>query len=186
MKRTIKPLISAVLSVMICARIVPAVEDADSTSVRDFEKRVSAYVQLRKSIESNLPALKSTRSQEKISSQEHALARAVREARKNARPGDIFTPEISARIRDLIGGAMQSAGKRIKASLHQAEPVHLRLRVNDSYPANVPLQSTPPSLLTNLPPLPRQEVEYRVAGHDLILLDVKANLVADLIENLLP
>jgi hypothetical protein len=140
---------------------------------------------LRQSIESSLPPLKSTRSPEKISSEENELARAIRDARKNARPGDILTPEISTEIRQVIQGEMQSAGKRIEASLHHAEPVQLRLRVNDAYPPDVPLQSTPPSLLTNLPPLPK-EVEYRVAGHDLILLDAKANLVVDLIENVIP
>jgi hypothetical protein len=181
----IKSLIPAVLCIMICARIVPAMEEADSAAVQDFEKRVSVYLQLRKSIESNLPALKTTRSPEKIPSQEHELAHAIREARKSAGPGDIFTPEISAVIRHLVDSAMQSAGKRIEASLRHAEPVQLRLHVNESYPANVPLQSTPPSLLTNLPPLPK-ELEYRVAGHDLILLDAKANLVVDLIESAIP
>ncbi|MGA2714268.1 MAG: hypothetical protein ABSG41_14265 [Bryobacteraceae bacterium] len=181
----IKPMIPGILCVMICARIVPAAEGPDSAIFRDFEKRVSAYIQLRQSIESSLPPLKSTRSPEKISSEEHELARAIRDARKNARPGDILTPEISTEIRQVIQGEMQSAGKRIEASLHHAEPVQLRLRVNDAYPPDVPLQSTPPSLLTNLPPLPK-EVEYRVAGHDLILLDAKANLVVDLIENVIP
>jgi hypothetical protein len=181
----IKFLVPAILCAIICARLTPAAEDADSAIVRDFEKRVSAYLQLRKSIESSLPPLKTTRSPEKISSQEHELAHRIREARKSARPGDIFTPEISADIRQLVAAEMQSSGKRIEASLHHAEPVQLRLGVNDSYPANVPLQSTPPSILTNLPPLPK-EVEYRVAGHDLILLDVKANLVIDLIEGVIP
>lgn len=175
-----KSLVPAILAVMLCARIVPAAEDE-----RDFEKRVSAYLQLRKSIESSLPPLKTTRSPEKISSQEHELAQRIREARKGARPGNIFTPEISADIRQIVAREMQSAGKRIEASLHHAEPVPLRLAVNDSYPANVPMQSTPPSLLTSLPPLPK-EVEYRVAGHDLILLDVKANLVIDLLESVIP
>lgn len=174
-----------ILFVTICARIVPAAEDADSAIVRDFEKRVSAYVQLRKSIESSSPPLKTTRSPEKISSQEHELAHRIREARKGARPGDIFTPEISVDIRRIVAGEMRSDGTRVEASLRHAEPVQLRLAVNESYPANVPLQSTPPSLLTNLPPLPK-EVEYRVAGHELILLDVKANLVIDLIEGVIP
>ena len=100
-------------------------------------------------------------------------------------PGIFSQPEISVEFAVSISSAMQSAGKRIQASLHHAEPVQLHLRVNDSYPADVPLQSTPPSLLTNLPPLPK-EIEYRVAGHDLILLDAKANLVVDLIENAIP
>lgn len=66
--------------------------------------------------------------------------------------------------------------------MQHSEPVHLHLRVNESYPANIPLQSTPPSLLLNLPMLP-QEVEYRIEGRGLILLDVRANLVVDLIED---
>jgi hypothetical protein len=44
----------------------------------------------------------------------------------------------------------------------------------------VPLQSTPPSLLENLPPLP-PEIEYRITGADLVLLDAKANMVVDII-----
>ncbi|HKT11053.1 MAG TPA: hypothetical protein VJW77_04430 [Terriglobia bacterium] len=41
-----------------------------------------------------------------------------------------------------------------------------------------PVETTPPSLLLNLPKLPA-ELEYRVVQHDLVLHDVKANLVVD-------
>jgi hypothetical protein len=68
----------------------------------------------------------------------------------------------------------------IRQSLRNAEPVQLHLEINESYPANVPLQSTPPSLLENLPALP-PEIEYRITGQDLILLDAKANLIVDMI-----
>src|ERR1700689_2776203 len=78
----------------------PAV-NADSAIIQDFQKRVAGYLQLRKTIESSLPKLKATPSQEKISHHEHELGRAIREARRNARPGDIFTPEIAAEIRRL-------------------------------------------------------------------------------------
>jgi hypothetical protein len=159
-----------------------ATENADSVTIRDFEKRVSAWLDFRKKIESNLPQLKATSSPEKISDHQRKLAGAIRDARKNAKEGDIFTPEIAAEIRRLISLAMKPDGKDIAASLQHAEPVQLRLRVNDSYPANVPLQSTPPSLLANLPHLP-PDIEYRVAGRDLILLDAKANLVIDVMEN---
>jgi hypothetical protein len=132
-----------------------------------------------------MPPLKTTRSPEQISKHEEVLAKAIRDARKDAQPGDIFTPAIAAEIRRLIAFAMQPAGKRIEASLQHSEPVQLRVHVNEPYPANIPLQSTPPSLLRNLPPLP-PELQYRIVGHDLILLDAKATLVLDLISNALP
>jgi len=155
--------------------------NADSAIIQDFEKRVAAYLQLRRSIESNLTKLKSTPSEEKISHHETDLRRAVREARKNARPGDIFTPEIAAEIRRLIAIAAQPEdGNHIAQSLRHAEPVQLHLEINESYPERVPLQSTPPSLLENLPALP-PEIEYRITGRDLVLLDAKANMVVDII-----
>ena len=165
----------------LCAQIGHPPVNADSAIVQDFEKRVAGYFQLRKSIESNLPRLKSTPSQEKISRQETELRRAVREARKGARPGDIFTPEIANEIRRLTAIAIQPEdGNHIAQSLRHAEPVQLHLEINQRYPESTPLQSTPPSLLENLPALP-PEIEYRITGRDLVLLDAKANLIVDII-----
>jgi hypothetical protein len=165
----------------LCAQIGHTAVNADSAIIQDFQKRVAAYLQLRKSIESNLTRLKSTPSQEKISHHEHELGRAVREARKHARPGDIFAPEIAAEIRRLIAMAVQQGdGDHIGQSLRHAEPIQLHLEVNESYPAHLPLQSTPPSLLGNLPELP-PEIEYRITGRDLVLLDAKANLIVDIV-----
>jgi hypothetical protein len=172
----------ALMAGIIFAHIGLAVENADSAIIGDFEKRVFAWLEQRKSIESKLPPLRATASPGKISEQQHRLANAIREARKNAKEGDIFTPEISGEIRRLISLAMQPDGKHIAASLQHAEPVQLKLHVNEDYPPNIPIQSTPPSLLANLPHL-SPETEYRVAGRDLILLDAKANLVIDVIEN---
>lgn len=174
--------VSVVLAAgILCAQTTHPAINADSAVIQDFEKRVAAYLQLRKSIESNLTKLKSTPSQEKISHHEVQLRHAIREARKNARPGDIFTPEITAEIRRLIAMAMRPEdGNHIAQSLRHAEPVQLHLEVDDSYPARVPLQSSPPSLLENLPELP-PEIEYRITGRDLVLLDAKANLIVDVI-----
>jgi hypothetical protein len=165
----------------LCAQIGHSPVNADSAIIQDFQKRVDAYLKLRKSVESNLPRLKSTPSQDKISHHEHELGHAIREARRNTKQGDIFTPEISTEIRRLIAIAIQQGdGDHIGQSLRRAEPVHLHLEVNESYPEHVPLQSTPPSLLGNLPALP-PEIEYRITGRDLVLLDAKANLIVDLI-----
>ena len=61
----------------------------------------------------------------------------------------------------------------------------MRVAVNHKYPPSVPLQSTPPTLLVNLPQLP-PGLEYRVVGHHLVLMDSKANLIVDYIPNAIP
>jgi len=154
--------------------------------LQDFDKRVSEYVKMRKTTEGKLPKLKATPSQAEIASHERELADMLREARQSAAQGDIFTPEISAEFRRLIGLTMQGANAaRIKESLKTAEPVNLRVAVNDVYPKKVPLQSTPPTLLLNLPRLP-PELEYRLVGHTLVLRDVKSNLIVDFMTNAMP
>ncbi len=154
--------------------------------LQDFDKRVGEYVKMRKTIEGKLPKLKATPSQAKISSHERKLADMLRQERQSAAQGDIFTPEISAEFRRLIGIAMQGANTaRIKESLKTAEPVNLRVAVNNRYPKKIPLQSTPPTLLLNLPRLP-SEVEYRLVDHTLVLRDVKSNLIVDFMTNAMP
>jgi hypothetical protein len=59
------------------------------------------------------------------------------------------------------------------------------LEVNQEYPQTSALQSTPPTLLSNLPKLP-PELEYRIVGQELVLLDTKANLIVDLLPDALP
>jgi len=166
----------------------PAAVNADAAIVQDFEKRIADYQKLRKSVEGSLPRLKKTQSVEKIERHEHELARKIREARGHVGQGAIFTPEIGGEFKRLISLAMQ--GQKaivVKKSLKHAEPVHVskRLRVNHSYPEHLPLQSTPPTLLENLPKLP-PDIEYRVVGHDLILRDAKANLIVDLLPDVIP
>jgi hypothetical protein len=177
MKAAAAILIAGVLA----ARADPPAVNRDAAIVNEFEKRVDRYLKLRQDIEAEMGRLRSTPSQEKISHHEGDLRHKVREARIGAREGDIFTQEISMEIRRLIGLAMQPAdAAHIKQSLRHSEPVQLHLKVNDKYPAQAPLQTTPPTLLENFPKLP-PEIEYRITGRDLVLLDAKANLVVDVL-----
>jgi hypothetical protein len=155
----------------------------DALKIADFQKRVADYVKLHKQASSDLARLKPTKSPEKITEHEVTLAEKLREARHDAKQGDLFTPDVQAEFRRLIAIAMKgSSAAQIHKSLKNAEPVQLRLKVNDDYPKSVPLQSTPPTLLLNLPELPK-EVDYRIVGRALILRDVDANIVIDFIPN---
>jgi len=57
--------------------------------------------------------------------------------------------------------------------------------VNKAYPDTLPYTTVPPTLLQKFPKLP-DEVAYRIVGRDLVLVDVKANLVVDLISEVFP
>ena len=52
------------------------------------------------------------------------------------------------------------------------------LRVNGSYPSDVPLSTVPPRMLEALPRLP-EELEYRFVDRQLILFDNHAQIIVD-------
>jgi hypothetical protein len=177
--RAFEVLLLAAPGLMFQAQDHPAVSP-DPAIVRDFDQRVADYAKLRQTLESQLPALKPADSQEKIVHHEHELARKIQKAREQVNQGAIFTAPIAAEFRRLIGLATQgSDGAHVHESLRSAEPVQTRLRVNQVYPANLPVQSTPPTILLNLPTLPSGS-EYRLVGHELVLLDSRANLIIDI------
>jgi hypothetical protein len=172
-------------SVIVCAAQEPI--GPGPPTQKDFDKRVEEYVKLRNTAREGLPKLKPTRSAAAIEHHEEVLAHRIREMRRGASQGDIFTQEISADFRKSIALTMQGEGAgQILESLRRADPVHLKpLGVNRSYPKGVPLQSTPPTLLLNLPKLP-PDLEYRVVGRSLVLRDVEANLIVDFIPGAIP
>lgn len=150
-----------------------------------FGSHITEYLELRK-VEASTPQ-KSSNSAQKVVTSEQQMAARVRSARPNASQGDIFTPEIAEYFRHKLGISLEGPeASRIRTSLRHAEPVQqIPLQVNQSYPKGVPLQSTPPSLLLNLPRLPK-ELQYRIVGHDLVLYDVNANLIVDFIPHAIP
>ena len=161
--------------------------DPGSLVIQDFEAGVKDYVKLQKQEEAGLPALKPTDSTVRIALHERKLADRIRRVRYGVPQGNIFTPEIAAEFRRLIALAMQGKNaSQVDQSLQHAEPKKLPLRVNEKYPVpGVPLQSTPPTLLLNLPTLP-PELDYRVVGHNLVLRDAKANLIVDFVPSAVP
>jgi hypothetical protein len=144
-------------------------------------------VNLRKSIESSLPALKPTDQPEKIADHQQALAHKISEARRHAKRGDIFSEEARKALRRTVyeefGGPH---GRGARTTIRQGEPLKtIRLHVNQPYPDGVPYTTVPPTLLLRFPKLPDQ-VAYRIVARDLILLDVEANLVIDRIPDIFP
>ncbi len=158
----------------------------DALVMQDFENRVAQYAHLHQQVESKLPPLKPNASPEEIAGHTKALARQIQRSRPHARQGSIFTRRIAAEFHRLIHLTLRGPNaKLVLTSLRNAHPVRMKLQVNEVYPPGIPLQSTPPSLLLNLPKLP-PEVEYRVVGHDLALRDVKAGVIVDFLPQAIP
>jgi hypothetical protein len=154
--------------------------------VRRFTERLHEYLKLHKDQENSLPALKPTEDTEKITSHQKALAEKIRRARAQAQRGQIFTPEVQQYFIGLIHNEFHGpVGRETRSSINKGEPLRGRLGINESYPDGVPLTTVPPTLLLALPKLP-QELKYGIVDHDLILLDVKANLVVDLMIDVIP
>jgi len=159
----------------------------DSLTIQDFAKRVDEYVKLRKLAQAGLSAPKSGSSAAAVKQYQASLAQNIRAARTQPKPGDVFSPAIAQLFRKLIATPFHSGdGGKIRASLRHAEPVRdLKLDINGEYPLVAALQSTPPTLLSDLPKLPA-ELEYRIVGRELVLLDSSANLIVDLLPDALP
>lgn len=159
----------------------------DEVAFSEFSDRVQDYVKLQKDIESGLPPLNSTDLPEMISAHQQALARKIREARPKAKTGDIFTDSAREAFRHIIHNTFHGPdGDNARATMLQGAPVkELRLKVNQIYPDAAPYTTVPPTLLSAFPKLPEQ-VAYRIVRRDLVLIDLKSNMVIDLIHEIIP
>jgi hypothetical protein len=157
----------------------------DTQVIKNFQDLANKYLDFRKNEVGSSP--RPTNSPDKIADTQQQLAAKLQDKRKDAHQGDIFKPEIADYFRRQIAGTLATKhGKKIRASLKHAEPVHgLVLHVNQVYPQGIPLQSTPPTLLLNLPSLPK-ELQYRIVGHNLVLYDSVPDVVVDFIPDAIP
>lgn len=162
----------------------------DSEEMRDFKPfldRVNMYVKMQKKLEASLPTLKPTKDPAQIAECQHALAAQIISARRDAHQGDIFTHEASERFRKIIHQAFEGPeGHRLRHTIQQDTPFTVvPMHVNDVFPDDIPLTTTPPTLMLKLPELP-PELSYRFVGRDLVLKDIKAGLVVDVLPNAIP
>ena len=158
----------------------------DARIAREFTGRVRAYMDLHDGLESKLPKLSSEATPEQIDKHQRALGRMIADARRGAQAGDIFTRETRALFRRYLAAVFGGPdGRQLKASIMDENPGPVKIAVNQRYPDEIPLATMPPQVLHWLPKLP-EDLEYRFIGDRLILLDVHAHIIVDIIENALP
>jgi len=157
----------------------------DAQLLADFKSRIDNYMELHNRLEKQAPPLKETKDPAQIKASQDGLAQKIREARQDAKPGEIFTPEIRQLFRRLMYPETKGAdGAETKAAIaeEKQELKDVKIRVNASYPDDAPLMTVPPNILAALPKLP-EDLEFRFVSKHMILLDVHANLIVDYVLN---
>jgi hypothetical protein len=157
-------------------------------SLRRFEKNVAAYMTLRADVSRGLPPLKVTADSEEILRATEALADAIRAARPAARAGDVFTNDARPVFLQIIRRTLRENRIPPAALLaeltYDVEPGSPRPAVNGPFPWGRGA-IMPGCLIAALPPLPAA-LQYRFVDRDLVLLDLDADLVVDILTDALP
>jgi len=170
-------------------RLVGPLTEADAQALATMNDGVKKYLALHRKLERSLPKLPKDATPQQIDKNQRLLQKITRAARTHAKPGEIFTPQAQPVIKRLLASVFGGPdGKELRASIMDENPLtpaEMRLTVNRRYPDTVPLATIPPQVLQTLPKL-TDDLEYRFIGSSLILLDVRAHVVADFIADAMP
>jgi hypothetical protein len=118
------------------------------------------------------------------------MAANIRAARASANEGDILGGATGVLLRARIVEAIRQDGSQLDAFLAAGSgdgdeedappPPVINKRYSWSWP-----WSAPPSVLAVLPELP-DALEYRFIGRDLVLVDIDANIIVDVLRDAVP
>ena len=159
--------------------------NAQGAATLEFRKRIDAYLKVHNEAESKVPNLKRTDDPKEISDREAALAKTIMTLRAGAQPGDIFAPEYQPYFVKIVHDDFKLRSAADRKALIAELPKNVKIDINTVYPTTLPLETFPPALLRKLPDLP-PELEYRIVGRSLLLRDVKANLIVDILRDVVP
>lgn len=180
-------LLCALLAVSAPARaqVLCRSEADDVAALRSFNAAVTEYVELHRRLDARLSPRQICSNPELVALAAEELAERIRTGRLHAARGDIFTPEVADLFRVRL--AASSAARvvdELPAGLagENGSCVPL-LEVNDGF--RWAGTTGIGELARVLPPLPL-ELDYRLAGNALVLIDVPANLVVDVLDEALP
>jgi hypothetical protein len=151
-------------------------------SERRFLHSVEAYITLCRQLERQLPPLEVTGDPRRIHIAAEARAAAIRRARARARIGDIFNPGVTELFRERIRegfAARANAAAELLDEMNEDGEGWQPAVVNGPFSWRTAV-ATPPYVLAALPDLPG-ELQYRFVGPDLVLVDIVANSIIDVL-----
>ena len=159
--------------------------NAQGAATLEFKKRIDAYIKIHNAAEGKVPNLKRTDDPKEISDRERALADAIMTLRAGAKPGEVFAIEYQPYFIKIVQDDFKGRSAADRKALISELPKNIKVDINTVYPTTLPLETFPPALLRKLPDLP-PELEYRIVARSLILRDVKANLIVDILRDVVP
>ena len=170
------------------AAVSSAQMPAGALAVRQFTDATRSYAWLHRRLENNLPPLDVTANPATIHHAVQEMAAAIRVARAGARQGDFFTDALAVELRLRIDDALAANGLTA-ADVHAAEaadgidPALVRLTVNGSFPWIYATAMFP--CVSRALPGCRRNCDARMVGGTLVLIDVHASLILDLLPHAL-
>ena len=159
--------------------------NAQGAATLEFKKRIDAYLKIHNDAEAKVPNLKKTDDPKEIADREKALGETIMTLRAGAQPGEIFAPDYQPYFIKIVQDDFKGRSARDRKAIINELPAKMKVDINTVYPTTIPLATFPPALLSKLPDLP-PELEYRIVGRSLILRDVKANLIVDILRDVVP
>jgi hypothetical protein len=147
-----------------------------------FAERVAEYVEIHRQAAAGIGDPRLCADPEELSRQATDLTAAIRGARPVAVEGYIFTPTVAKTLRARIALALRGGAIDLANVDPADEWSQFDMEAQLPWGVARPL-STP--LLSVLPDVP-VELEYRLVGRSLVLLDVRANLVVDVLRDAMP
>jgi hypothetical protein len=159
-------------------------QETSPPSIQAFVEATREYAALHRRLEGNLPKLEVTSNPDTILRVVEQMRAALQNARLNASPGEFFTEAVAEELRGRIADAL-AASDLTAADVREAEahdgvdPAMVPLQVNGRFQW-IYATAMFPCVLNALPQLP-PELQYRIVGNTLVLIDIHASLIVDLL-----
>ena len=159
-----------------------------SPAVAAFVSATTEYARMHRRLEQVSGPIALNSRPDSINRAIEALAAAIRTERFDARQGDLFTPDLAGELRARVNDALlehgfTAADVLAEQRVDDMDAGAVKLRVNGTFFWMLATTMFP-CVLEALPPLP-PELQYRIVGYDLVLVDVHASLVVDILPRVL-
>jgi hypothetical protein len=185
-RRVAVPLVAIVTLLLSIAGSAVAQPYLPDPAVERFMAATRNYAALHRIIELSVPPIDITSDPAAINRATRQLAAVLRAERQNAKAGDLFTDDVAPVLRARIAEGLADRGLTpgdvlMAEAVEGIDSAGALLRVNGTFPW-LYASAMFPCVLQALPELP-PELQYRLVGRTLVLVDVHASLIVDLLPN---